>query len=104
MTRAFARPLTDVSDAGLAAAIEADQIATRILAPEVPVEVHDDPDATWGIARYPDPFRSVVVSARFGEADADRPGGNTTGVTSFDPGQARSQIRILNRPSRDSPG
>ena len=27
--------------------------------------------------------------------NADRPGGNTTGVTSFDPEQARSQIRIL---------
>jgi len=27
--------------------------------------------------------------------DADRPGGNTTGVTSFDPDQARSQIRLL---------
>ena len=27
--------------------------------------------------------------------DAHRPGGNTTGVTNFDPGQARSQIRIL---------
>ena len=27
--------------------------------------------------------------------DADRPGGNTTGVTNFNPGQARSQIRIL---------
>jgi putative tryptophan/tyrosine transport system substrate-binding protein len=27
--------------------------------------------------------------------DADRPGGNTTGVTSFDPGQAMSQIRLL---------
>ena len=27
--------------------------------------------------------------------DADRPGGNTTGTTNFDPGQARSQIRLL---------
>ncbi|HUG31175.1 MAG TPA: GNAT family N-acetyltransferase [Candidatus Limnocylindria bacterium] len=72
MTQGFAAPLTDVSDAGFAAAIEADQIATRVLAPEVPVEIHDDPDATWGIARYPDPFRSVVVSARFAEEDADR--------------------------------
>lgn len=72
MTSRFAAPLTDVSDAGFAAAIEADQIATRVLAPEVPVEIHDDPDATWGIARYPDPFRSVVVSARFAEEDAGR--------------------------------
>ena len=65
-------PLADVSDAGLIAAIEADQVATRVLAPEVPVEIHDDPDATWGIARYPDPFRSTVVSARFAAAHADR--------------------------------
>ena len=71
-TPAFAAPLTDVSDAGFAAAIEADQVATRVLAPEVPVEIHVDPDATWGIARYPDPFRSVVVSARFAEDAADR--------------------------------
>lgn len=28
-------------------------------------------------------------------ADARRPGGNVTGVTNFDPGQAREQIRIL---------
>ena len=72
MNPGFATPLTDVSDAGFAAAIEADQIATRVLAPEVPVEVHDDPDATWGIARYPDPFRSVVVCARFAVGDADQ--------------------------------
>ena len=65
-------PLTDLSDAGLAAAIEADQIHTRVRSPEVPVEVHDDPDATWGIARYPDPYRSVVVSARFPAPSADR--------------------------------
>ena len=80
MTRAFSRPLTDVSDAGLAAAIEADQVATRILAPEVPVEIHDEPDATWGIARYADPFRSVVVSARFAESDADRRIGEIAGT------------------------
>ena len=28
-------------------------------------------------------------------ADADHPGGNTTGTTNFDPGQARSQIKLL---------
>ena len=65
-------PLTDVSDDGLMAAIEADQIATRVTAPEVPVEIHADPDSTWGIAAYPDPFRSTVVSARFAPAEADR--------------------------------
>jgi GNAT superfamily N-acetyltransferase len=64
--------MRDVSDDGLKAAIEADQVASRVLAPEVPVEIHDDPDATWGIAGYPDPFRSTVVSSRFTEADADR--------------------------------
>ena len=66
------RALTDLSDDGLKAAIEADQVASRVFAPEVPVEIHDDPDATWGIAGYPDPFRSTVVSAQFAAADADR--------------------------------
>ena len=28
-------------------------------------------------------------------ADADHPGGNTTGTTNFDPGQARTQIKLL---------
>ena len=72
MPSATPPPLTDLSDAGLLAAIERDQIANRVLAPEVPVEIHADPDATWGIAGYPDPFRSTVVSARFTAADADR--------------------------------
>lgn len=72
MTTALPAALTDTSDDGLAAAIEADQVATRVLAPEVPVEIHADSDATWGIAGYPDPFRSTVVSARFAAADADR--------------------------------
>jgi GNAT superfamily N-acetyltransferase len=65
-------PRTDLSDDGLIAAIEADQIATRITAPEVAVEVHEDPDATWGISAYVDQFRSCVVAARFDAADADR--------------------------------
>jgi hypothetical protein len=65
-------PRTDLSDDGLRAAIEADQIANRVLAPEVPVEIHDDRDATWGIAGYPDPFRNTVVAAHFTAADADR--------------------------------
>lgn len=72
MTIERVRPLTDVSDDGFRAAIEADQVASRVLAPEVPVEIHDDADATWGIAGYPDPFRSTVVSTRFSERDADR--------------------------------
>lgn len=72
MSFAIPPPLTDLSDAGLLDAIERDQVANRVLAPEVPVEIHDDPDATWGIAGYPDPFRSTVVSARFAPADADR--------------------------------
>jgi len=64
--------LTDTSNSGLSAAIEADQVATRVLSPEVPVEIHADPDATWGVAGYPDAFRSTVVSARFAKEDADR--------------------------------
>jgi ribosomal protein S18 acetylase RimI-like enzyme len=65
-------PLTDLSEAGLRAAIEADQVATRVTAPEVAVEAYLDPDATWAIAGYPDAFRNTVVSARFATADADR--------------------------------
>lgn len=64
--------MTAPTDQQLIDAIEADQVASRVLAPEVPVEIHDDADATWGIAGYPDPFRSTVVSARFAEGDADR--------------------------------
>lgn len=72
MTPPIPAPLADLSDDGLIAAIEADQGATRVLDPEVPVEIHDDPDATWGIAGYPDPIRNMVVSARFAPGDADR--------------------------------
>lgn len=72
MIDALPPPLSDLSDDGLKAAIEADQVASRILAPEVPVEIHDEADATWGIAGYPDPFRSTVVSARFSADTADR--------------------------------
>lgn len=36
-----------------------------------------------------DPVAASMVT------DADRPGGNTTGTTNFDPGQARSQIKLL---------
>ena len=72
MRPAVSPPLTDLSDEGLVAAIEADLVAARVLAPEVPVEIHQDADATWGIARYTDPYRSTVVSARFAAADADR--------------------------------
>lgn len=72
MALALPPPLTDLSDDGLRAAVEADQGASRVLAPEVPVEIHADPDATWGIAGYPDAYRNTVASARFADADADR--------------------------------
>lgn len=65
-------PLTDLSDRGLTAAIEADLVATRVLAPEVPVEIHADPDATWGMSFEPDLYRCIVASARFGAEAADR--------------------------------
>lgn len=65
-------PLTDLSDDGLMAAIEADQVASRVTAPEVPVEAHLDADATWAVAGYPDGYRNTVVSVRFAPADADR--------------------------------
>jgi ribosomal protein S18 acetylase RimI-like enzyme len=67
-----APPLTDTSPEGLVRAIEADSIGTRILNPEIPLEAHLDPDAAWAIGSIPDPFRNVVVSARFDAATADR--------------------------------
>jgi GNAT superfamily N-acetyltransferase len=64
-------PLTDVSAEGMARAIEADSIGTRLLNGESPLEPHLDPDAAWAMTATPDPFRNVVVSARFDEASAD---------------------------------
>jgi GNAT superfamily N-acetyltransferase len=63
---------TDLSDRGLIEAIEADQVAARVLDPEIPVEAHLDADVAWAVAPMADPFRNVVVSARFAEHDADR--------------------------------
>jgi GNAT superfamily N-acetyltransferase len=64
-------PRTDLSDRGLIEAIEADQLANRILDPEIPVEAHLDPDVSWGVAPVPDTFRNVVLSARLDAATAD---------------------------------
>ncbi len=63
---------TDLSELGLVEAIEADQIAARVLDPEIPVEAHLDPDVAWAVAPLADTFRNVVLAARFTEADADR--------------------------------
>jgi ribosomal protein S18 acetylase RimI-like enzyme len=65
-------PLTDTSPDGLAAALEADAIGTRILNAETPLQPHLEADAAWSLGRFPDPFRNVVVSARFEPASADR--------------------------------
>jgi len=65
-------PLTDTSPAGLAAAIEADSIGTRVLGGELALEAHLDADATWATGPFADPFRNVVVSARFDPGSADR--------------------------------
>lgn len=65
-------PRRDASHRGLAEAVEADLIATRIIDPEIPVEPRLDPDATWGIAATPEPFRNTVASVRFDAASADR--------------------------------
>lgn len=67
-----APPRTDMSDAGLIEAIEADGIAARILDPEIPVEAHLDGDVAWAVAPIADTFRNVVLGARFAAADADR--------------------------------
>ena len=65
-------PRTDTSDTGLIEAIEADQLASRILDPEIPVEAHLDPDVAWAVAPMADTFRNVVLAARFAPEDADR--------------------------------
>ena len=49
----------------------ADQLANRILDPEIPVEVHLDGDVSWGVAPLADTFRNVVLAARFAEPEAD---------------------------------
>ena len=65
-------PLLDTSPGGLARAIDADSAATRVLNGELPLEAHLDPDAAWAINPITDPYRSVVVAARFDEQSADR--------------------------------
>jgi len=72
MSALIPEPRTDLSDRGLIEAIEADQVAARITGPEIKVEVHLDPDVSWSVAPMADPFRSVVLGARFSPADADR--------------------------------
>jgi GNAT superfamily N-acetyltransferase len=64
-------PRTDTSDAGLVEAIVADQVAARITGPEVAVEGHIEPDVAWAIAPLADPFRNVVLGARFSPDTAD---------------------------------
>jgi GNAT superfamily N-acetyltransferase len=63
---------TDLTDRGLIEAIEADQLANRILDPEIPVVAHLDSDVSWGVAPVADTFRNVVLAARLAEPDADR--------------------------------
>jgi len=67
-----APPLTDTSPLGLAWAVDADSAATRVLNADLPLEIHLDPDASWAVNPIPDPFRSVIASARFDEGTADR--------------------------------
>jgi len=68
----IAEPRRDLSDAGLIDAIEADQLANRIVDPEIAVEAHLDPDVAWCLAPMADTFRNVVLSARFDDGSADR--------------------------------
>src|SRR5215218_4026785 len=69
---AVPRARTDMSDAALIEAIEADQLANRILDPEIAVDAHLDADVAWCLAPLADTFRNVVLSARFADAQADR--------------------------------
>jgi GNAT superfamily N-acetyltransferase len=68
---AVPEPRLDLSDVGLIEAIEADQVAARILDPEIPVVAHLDPDVSWAVAPTADTFRNVVLGARFAADDAD---------------------------------
>lgn len=68
----IAPPLTDTSPDGLARAIDADSVGTRVLNPELPLEAHLDVDAAWARGSIPDPFRNVVAAAGFEPAAADR--------------------------------
>jgi GNAT superfamily N-acetyltransferase len=65
-------PRTDLSDRGLIEAIAADQVAARITGPEIVVEQHLDADVSWAVAPVADPFRNVVLAARFSPETADR--------------------------------
>jgi GNAT superfamily N-acetyltransferase len=65
-------PRTDTSDAGLIEAITADQVASRIADPEIPVEAHLDADVSWAVSPIADTFRNVVVGARFEAEHANR--------------------------------
>lgn len=65
-------PRTDLSDAGLIAAIVGDQVASRVQDPEIPVEAHLDADVAWALAPIADTFRNVVVDAHLEAGDADR--------------------------------
>jgi GNAT superfamily N-acetyltransferase len=64
-------PRTDTSDAGLVEAIVADQVAARITSPEIKVERHLERDVAWAVAPLADPFRNVVLGARFSPETAD---------------------------------
>ena len=65
-------PRTDTSDAGLIEAIVADTVASRIVDPEIPVEMHLDAEVSWAVAPVADTFRNVVVGAHFQRDGADR--------------------------------
>jgi GNAT superfamily N-acetyltransferase len=65
-------PRKDLTDRGLIEALEADQVAARILDPEIPAEAHLDADVSWAVAPVPDTFRNVVLAAKFAAEDADR--------------------------------
>jgi GNAT superfamily N-acetyltransferase len=72
MSERMPTPRMDTSDAGLIEAIAADQVAARITGPEIKVETHLDPDVSWAVAPLADPFRNVVLNAKFTAERADR--------------------------------
>ena len=64
-------PLVDTSDAGLRAAIDADNIAARTGPGDLPRVAHRDADAIWATGQPMDPYANTVACAAFTPEAAD---------------------------------
>jgi ribosomal protein S18 acetylase RimI-like enzyme len=69
----MARPtLTDLSAAGLRAAIEADIVATRLYNQDIPLEAHEESDVAWSMPAHGLETRMIVAWCRFKPATVER--------------------------------